>query len=736
MFNQDYTIANEQDELRKKQLGIQPIDPYGSIAPPSETSGPLQPVQPNIQPPAVVEQPSVQQSQQSQIQPGGAEYMNQEAANPVSPTDQPNVQPNVQQNQPQPGSAEYLNQEAANPILGHALDYHAIQHDPGELLNFSKKEDVPQGLKDRARMRAGELLATERDKNLAIQKVQQMQPTDLANALKERTSGGSWPKALIYGLLGMNQSSQDEAAKLGIGRDTPMLGADGKSYMVKVAANGTPLEGFSAETGKKLTPEDLVNVASYGQGMAGAQTSQTMGFDSNGNTISHTVLKNGQVVWKDQTNNKILSGAPEGYHTGKNQQEAMAIQAYKQTRARMEAANNNEVKNGRAPTYTLQQIEDEAQRSKAGVMGLPTQSNGNVSGTGAIAPAATVATPNTTPTQGQTAADWAKANNIPVSNNGGNRSTQDQANQLAQWYAGGMKGVRPAEPGMSKHETGDAIDVPKEGRTPENLAKLKANGFVNNVKGDPWHFERVNTPQPGVGNPSINDIQLQNAQAIANYQAPPLTGSGMNGQNAIIMAKVRELNPNYNANEARQKIKENQNIINSFSDSSKPASKSLQALKTATNHISDLMPTIDNLQNGKYPSANAIMNAFDKYTGGTKVTNMEAIGPAVGAEIMKSFNPAMGTEAERKHIAAAFDAARNPEQLKEAVKLYEGLMVGKLKPLADDYERTGRKDFWSTVVKDPAVKNMYDKHIAEQNVRNNIPVNGTTSTGVKFKVIK
>jgi hypothetical protein len=102
----------------------------------------------------------------------------------------------------------------------------------------------------------------------------------------------------------------------------------------------------------------------------------------------------------------------------------------------------------------------------------------------------TPAVPSTTPAPGTTAEDWAKANGIPVSPHGGTRDTQGQADQMAAWYKGGMKGPRPAEPGTSKHEKGNAIDVPAEGRTPENRAKLEAAGFKNTVKGEPWHFER------------------------------------------------------------------------------------------------------------------------------------------------------------------------------------------------------------------------------------------------------
>ena len=99
-------------------------------------------------------------------------------------------------------------------------------------------------------------------------------------------------------------------------------------------------------------------------------------------------------------------------------------------------------------------------------------------------------TPSALPAPDQSAEDWAKANGIPVSPRGGTRDTQGQADQVAAWYKGGMKGPRPAEPGTSKHEKGNAIDVPETGRTPENRAKLEAAGFINPVKGEPWHFER------------------------------------------------------------------------------------------------------------------------------------------------------------------------------------------------------------------------------------------------------
>jgi hypothetical protein len=85
----------------------------------------------------------------------------------------------------------------------------------------------------------------------------------------------------------------------------------------------------------------------------------------------------------------------------------------------------------------------------------------------------------------QDAAAWAKANNIPVSPNGGTRTFEGQLDQFVQ------NPNVAALPGTSPHERGRAIDVPTSAQTPEVLAKLKAAGFQN--VGKPWHFELPKT---------------------------------------------------------------------------------------------------------------------------------------------------------------------------------------------------------------------------------------------------
>lgn len=110
---------------------------------------------------------------------------------------------------------------------------------------------------------------------------------------------------------------------------------------------------------------------------------------------------------------------------------------------------------------------------------------------------------------------WAKANNIPVSPRGGNRTFEGQLDQYIQ------NPNKAALPGRSMHETGRAIDVPASARTPEVLAKLKAAGFTNTLPSEPWHFELPKTsagvltaqtaPTRNIAQPgtSKEDIELQ-----------------------------------------------------------------------------------------------------------------------------------------------------------------------------------------------------------------------------------
>jgi hypothetical protein len=75
----------------------------------------------------------------------------------------------------------------------------------------------------------------------------------------------------MFGLLGMENSALEESAKLGIGKET-LTQINGQPAIVKMAVNGTPISGYNATTGKKLSSEELVVAAQYGTAQKGAQT--------------------------------------------------------------------------------------------------------------------------------------------------------------------------------------------------------------------------------------------------------------------------------------------------------------------------------------------------------------------------------------------------------------------------------------------------------------------------------
>jgi hypothetical protein len=135
--------------------------------------------------------------------------------------------------------------------------YLNLQDNPKDLINFGYDTTVPENLQQRARARAQELLTQEQGLARAKEQLPTMTETEIARALREKTTGGSYFKAVLFGILGMENSAMAEAAKLGIGKEQSFT-LDGKPVMVKVAANGTPIEGYNPETGRALTAKELV----------------------------------------------------------------------------------------------------------------------------------------------------------------------------------------------------------------------------------------------------------------------------------------------------------------------------------------------------------------------------------------------------------------------------------------------------------------------------------------------
>jgi hypothetical protein len=77
-------------------------------------------------------------------------------------------------------------------------------------------------------------------------------------ATKPKTEEGSFLKAVLYAKLGLTDLAKEEQMKLGAGSTwTSVTGPDGENALVKVAANGQPLEGVKSN-GAAFSNEELI----------------------------------------------------------------------------------------------------------------------------------------------------------------------------------------------------------------------------------------------------------------------------------------------------------------------------------------------------------------------------------------------------------------------------------------------------------------------------------------------
>jgi hypothetical protein len=350
----------------------------------------------------------------------------------------------------------------------HLSAYDTIQADPNALMKMGTDDTVPEWMRDRARNRAADLITEQRQNKKAEETLSKASPTDLARYLQGKTKAGedynlaTRMRAMLFAASGNKDLAKREWDKLDtVGTDKYVQGADGKAYLLRTRADGEVMGGYNAETGAQLTPDEMVKVSAGVQTVKGAtqhgtifndptgkvpgswvletragqtpvykqvgtgkqataeesailakatsgmpKTGQTMGYDKEGNVISHSINPDGTVTWKNETTGKTLASAPEGYHTGKDARQAMADQAFKQSMAADESENRKQIAAGLKPLFSPQQIQARAQAKREALLGL-----GNVAPQAA---AAVEAAPAATPAAGPVAPQGA-AKPAPVS---------------------------------------------------------------------------------------------------------------------------------------------------------------------------------------------------------------------------------------------------------------------------------------------------------------------------------
>lgn len=202
-----------------------------------------------------------------------------------------------------------------SPSAAAISTYQAVQDDPMALLKMRGDETVPAFIRERAGAQAYELLNRERQTAAAEAKVEKMvaagDQSGIAKTLatKPKTEEGSFLKAVLYERLGLKDLAAEEQMKLGAGSKwTAVTGPDGENALVKVGANGRPLEGVKAN-GSAFSEDELIKFG----GNAGVKFTKP---DVSMQDVEKNGMK-GRVVTTYDRNNKPTTMVESGGQTFK-----------------------------------------------------------------------------------------------------------------------------------------------------------------------------------------------------------------------------------------------------------------------------------------------------------------------------------------------------------------------------------------------------------------------------------
>ena len=209
------------------------------------------------------------------------------------------------------------------PTAGPVFDfYQQFQDNPRALISMAYTNQdvaVPDWMRDRMKNRASELITQQRELENAKSQIPTMSENDIARTLRQKTTGGNYLKAMLFNTLGMTNSAMEEAAKLGIGKEI-MTTINGQPAMVKIANNGTPIEGLNAVTGKKLSAQELVIAAQSATVVKGTEVEAGTYMDPTGKVAGNWVLErrpggsqyrqvgSGKIATEDQANSLRKTG--------------------------------------------------------------------------------------------------------------------------------------------------------------------------------------------------------------------------------------------------------------------------------------------------------------------------------------------------------------------------------------------------------------------------------------------
>lgn len=230
--------------------------------------------------------------------------------------------------------------------------------------------------------------------------------------------------------------------------------------------------------------------------------------------------------------------------------------------------------------------------------------------------------------------------------------------------------IKAAAEAQEKKLAADEARADKQIAAREKMAEMKINSAAAAKTVDPKAVEDA-------------------ASLISSYAAKPLGDRARTtpfGQ--AVIARVREMNPNYNEMDYGAMDKS----IKAFSTGAE--GKIARSLNVAIDHIGTAESLIDALKNGDVNLINKYGNKLAAATGSTAPTNFNAVKHIVADEITKSVIGGAGALADREEMAKTIEAANSPEQIRGVLDQFKHLMRGQLDGLRDQYQRTtSRTDF-------------------------------------------
>ena len=179
-----------------------------------------------------------------------------------------------------------------------------------------------------------------------------------------------------------------------------------------------------------------------------------------------------------------------------------------------------------------------------------------------------------------------------------------------------------------------------------------------------------------------SDTDVENtARMIASYQEAPLSSFAMSrGIGARIMAKVKEINPEYQSS----RFSEVNKAMSAFGAGKQ--GDTVRAINAATQHLEVIDQAALALKNNDVRLFNVVGNTIARELGVPAPTTFDGLKQIVGTEIEKAVAGGIGAVADRDRLMKSLDSANSPQQLASVITGFKQLMAGQAVSLKTQYE--------------------------------------------------